>query len=335
MVDRGRRRRESYTRQLAQLEEELAAVEADLKTERSGSDRLKLEKKSEQLLDKIEELEEKLDELGAQSDNTNVKDRTFDKVLQKIDFDKAKEIASDVKTSFGANGGGVLFFLQRSTKLMGSYCVEEVLEVLMGDHIVAGKIVADYRRIPVDLGTAISQCNETEFLTLLGSHFNIDGSDDALSLSQQLRKAIRKSIDGGTTVFLEIKGVDDLIEQETFLTWFVDEFWKPLIDEVVAASKKFENKFIVALIADSYILPDCPSTHFCQDGEFDPYKLLELPLLNWTVDDISEWLVRFRSLSTKTNGKTKTELKKIAKKVHQVTEGTPQSICVELKEKWL
>ncbi len=329
------RRRESYARQLAQLEDDVAAVEADLATESSGGGRLKLKRKLEQLHNEIEELEEKLDEKNAESESKNVRDRNLEKALQKIDFVKAKEIARTVKASLNQDGGAVLFFLQKSKKQMGTYCVEEVLDVIMADEIIDGKIVVEHRRIPIDLGSAISQCNEVEFLTLLGSYFNIDASEDMLTLSQSLRKAIQRSINDGTTIFLEIKGVDDLIEQEKFLGWFVDEFWKPLIDVVTEASKKYKNKFIVALIADSHILPDCSSNHFCQCGEFDAYKLLELPLPNWTVDDVREWLIRFRVLSAAMKEKTDIQLKKIAEKVYRDSDGTPQNVCANLREQFL
>ncbi|MEO0374647.1 MAG: CHAT domain-containing protein [Cyanobacteria bacterium P01_A01_bin.17] len=58
---RSSRRNSLYEGRIKELEEELAAVEADLATILGGGDRLRLERKSEQLLEKIEELEAKLD----------------------------------------------------------------------------------------------------------------------------------------------------------------------------------------------------------------------------------------------------------------------------------
>lgn len=60
MVKKGNRRRNFYTKQLAQLEEELAAVEADIETASTASARRKREKEAENILVKIEEIEEKL-----------------------------------------------------------------------------------------------------------------------------------------------------------------------------------------------------------------------------------------------------------------------------------
>ena len=54
MVKKGSRRRDFYTKQLAKLEEDLVAVEADIETVHTTSARKKLEKKAEQLLAQIE-----------------------------------------------------------------------------------------------------------------------------------------------------------------------------------------------------------------------------------------------------------------------------------------
>lgn len=331
------RRRDFYTKQLARLEEELAAVELDLETVADERSKIKLDKQAERLLTEIESTESKLAELDAESPDHNVRDRGLEKVLQKIDFIKEKNTASQIKDRLSKEGGAVLFFLQKSKRQMGRYCLEEVLSVILGDQIIDGQVMGAYRRYSIDLDSAISQCNEIEFLNRLASHFNIslheqDGHDD---LSRQLREKIKSSIDDGTTIFLEIRGVDDLLEESDFLAWFIQEFWTPLIDNVTAVSQKYKSKFIVALVADSHVLSDCPPDYFCDDNSIDCYKLLELPLPNWSIDDIHDWLVRFRTLSAKVQQKNDAELRKVAQKVHRDSEGTPQNICANLRELFL
>lgn len=323
------------TRQIAQLEGNLAAVEADLATAQDTLASNKFRIKADQILDQIKKLEDELDRLDAESPNPNVQDRSFDKALQKIDFVQAKKIARSVKATLNPEGGAVLFFLQKSKKQMGHYCVEEVLQILMGDEIVEGDIVVDYRRIPVNLDSAISQGDETEFLTRLGSYFNVEAGEDMVALSAQLRGTICQSIDQGMTIFLEIKSVDDLLEQETFIAWFVDEFWKPLTDEILSVSKNYRSKFIVALIADSQIFSDCPTDYFCVGDGFDCYRMLELPLPDWTVTDLYDWLIPFRSLSASMKQKTNVELQKLANKIYRDTDGTPQNVCANLREQFL
>ena len=335
MTEKGRQRRDFYTKQCSRLENELAAIEADLESAPRAVDRLRLKSDAERVLAEIEETEKQLVELDSQHPDQGVRDRGLEKILQKIDFKKAKKAASLVKDRLNEDGGAVLFFLQKSKKQMGQYCVEEVINVIMGDQIVDGQVVGAYRRIPVDLGSAISQYNEAEFLIRLASYFKIEESNNLTVLSKQLRETIRSSIDSGTTIFLEIKSLDDLLEQEEFLGWFIAEFWKPLIDEVTAVSKKYKSKFIVALIADSQILSDCSPAYFCKEEAFDCYKMLELPLPNWTIDDIHYWLIRFRTLSAEMREKTDAELKQVARKIYRDSDGTPESVCVSLQGKFL
>lgn len=338
MVDPKKRRRDFYTKQLAQLEEELAAVESDLETAAREVDRMRLEKEAERLLEKIDQTEAKLVECDAEAPEQHVRDRSFEKAMQKINFVKAKESAARIRKNLSQEGGAVLFFLQQTKMQMGHFCVEEVLNVILGDVIIDGQIVGAYRRYSVDFDSAISQFNEVEFLIRLASYFNVEALVDANELSKQIREQIRASIDNGMTIFLEIKSLDELLEQEEFLTWFIKDFWTPLIDEVSAVAKEFKSKFIVALIADSQILPDCtspdyPLEFFCEEGDFDCYKLINLPLPNWSLDDIQDWLIRFYPLSPKLQQEKKAELKRIAKKVHRDSgNGIPQNVCINIKE---
>jgi hypothetical protein len=332
----GDRRRQFYTKQLAQLEEELAAVEDDLETAATERDRLRLSKDAESLLKKIDEFEAKLAECDAESETPAVRDRGFEKALQKLDNHQAKAIAAQICQKLNQEGGAVLFFLQKTKKQMGHFCLEEVLQVLLGDQIVDGQVMGAYRRIPVDLDSAISRFDEVEFLIRLASYLNLEAVQDIATLQQQIRETIRTSIDEGTTIFLEIKSLDDLLEQANFLDWFIEEFWKPLIDEVSAVSQKFKSKFIVALVADSEILdctsPDYPAAYFCEGDVYDCYKLLDLPLPDWSEDDIYDWLVRFRTLSPILKTEDTLGLQRRANRIHRNSDGIPQLVCANLQE---
>ncbi|HEY9660656.1 MAG TPA: hypothetical protein V6C65_19545 [Allocoleopsis sp.] len=323
--------RDFYTKQLAEIDERLAAVESDLESNSDSEKRLTLTKRAEVLLKEREEIEAKLVELDSRSLDKNVRDRGLEKTFQKIDFVKARETANLIGDKLNRDGGSVLFLLQKSKKQMGQLCIEEVINVIMSDLMIGGQIIGAHRRYSVDLGSAISQYNETEFLIRLASYFNIEESSNLEKISQQIREVIRSSIDNGTTVFLEIKSLDDLLEREEFLSWFIEKFWKPLIDEISDVSRKFKSKFIVALIADSHIFPDCPPGYFCDSETFDCYRMLELPLPNWTFEDVYYWMIRFRHLSVQMKDKENRELEQIAKKILRDSEGTPESICVSLR----
>ncbi|MEM6866801.1 MAG: hypothetical protein AAF528_00255 [Cyanobacteria bacterium P01_C01_bin.121] len=328
-------RRDYYARQQAQLMDELAAVESDIETAPNASTRRKLEKKAEKLLDKIDNVEANLAKFDADSPEANVRERSQEKTLQKLDFVQAKKTAGLIRDKLSQDGGAVLFFLQKTRKQMGRFCIEEVLNVILGDQIIDGKVVGAYRRYSVDLDSAISQLNEAEFLIRLASYFKIEESEDLAALSQQLREKICISIDEGTTIFLEIKSLDELVEQADFLKWFIQDFWQPLIDDVAAVSQKYKSKFIVALIADSQILLECSTEYFCKPEDIDCYKFLELPLPDWSVDDIYDWLITFRTVYPKLRSKNNQDLKRIATKIHRASEGTPQNVCANLQEQFL
>lgn len=315
--------------------DELAAVESDIETAPNASTRRKLEKKAEKLLDKIDNVEANLAKFDADSPEANVRERSQEKTLQKLDFVQAKKTAGLIRDKLSQDGGAVLFFLQKTRKQMGRFCIEEVLNVILGDQIIDGKVVGAYRRYSVDLDSAISQLNEAEFLIRLASYFKIEESEDLAALSQQLREKICISIDEGTTIFLEIKSLDELVEQADFLKWFIQDFWQPLIDDVAAVSQKYKSKFIVALIADSQILLECSTEYFCKPEDIDCYKFLELPLPDWSVDDIYDWLITFRTVYPKLRSKNNQDLKRIATKIHRASEGTPQNVCANLQEQFL
>lgn len=327
--------RDYYSRRLAQLNEELAAVEIDLESAPRQIDKLKLGREAKRILAEMDEIEQMLLGLDSIVPEKNVRETNLEKILQKINFSEAKRTASLIEKNLNKDGGSALFLLRKSKKQMGHYCVEEVINVLMSDQLIDGQIIGAYRRIPIDLDSPISQYNEKEFLIRLASYLGVEESNDLIVLLQKIRKKICNSIDCGTTIFLEIRGLDDLLEKENFLVWFIEEFWQPLIDEVLTISKKYRSKFIVALIADSYIMPDCSLDYFCDGESFDCYKILELPLPDWTVKDIHDWLIRFHTVSVCMKNRTIEDLQKIAKKIYRESEGTPQSVCVSLREQFL
>lgn len=335
MPDKSSRRRASYTKQIAQLEEQLAAVESELASAPREVDRVRLRNSAESLCNEIEELEHKLDKLDSKLSVQNIQQTKLDKYLQKIDFTEAKTTAGIIKDKLKNNGGSALFFLQKSKLQMGRYCVEEVMNIIMEEQLVDGEIVGAYRRYSVDLDSAISQYNETEFLIRLASYLNIEKTDGSLDLLQVIRNTIKESIDTGMTVFLEIKSLDDLLEQNTFLKWFIKDFWGPLINEVASVSQQHRSKFIVMLIADSQILSECPVDYCCDRDSFDCYRMLELPLPNWSIDDVQSWLWRFRPLSPAIHSKTDAELNRMARKIHRDSAGVPENICLSLREQFL
>ncbi len=318
-------RRKFYSKRLAQKQEELAAIDTQLEGYLSKKDELKLNRDAEKLLEEIEELERKLSELDVAPDNTNqnILHLSLEKSFQKIDFSKSKGIAQSINSKFGDASGAILLFLQRSTKQKGSYCINEVLDLIVSDRKIGEDFIGDFRPYPVDLGSPISEFNEFEFSKRLASHLSQNSEESLHNCIKRLCLSLR----GGSTIFIRVENWDSIIDQKKFLDWFIEEFWNPLTNEITPVFGEFSKiRFIVALIAKSQVFRDCSSLppYFCTEDTFDPCKAIELPLPDWTVDDIGSWLINFKGLSN-------LESQQLALQIHRESEGTPDTICSILR----
>jgi len=251
---KGKTRREFYARKQAQLEDELAAVESDIETAQTTSARRKLEKQAEKLLDEIDEIEAKLAAFDADSPNANVRDRGLEKKLQKINFTDAKNTARLIKEKLDEDGGLASFFLQKTKIQKGQFCIEEVIEILLGEQKLGDEIFGTLK-YPVDLDSTTSTFNESEFLKQLGSHFGI-AEDDEKNLLEKIRGNLCSLMGSGTNILVTVKGLDELLDIKGFTQWFVEDFWNLLVDELPNHCKSWSSKLIVILVANGEVFPE-------------------------------------------------------------------------------
>jgi hypothetical protein len=318
-------RRDFYSKQLAQRYNELAAIESQLTGTLSAVDELRLTNQAEATFQKIEDLEKKLKELDSQEASSNIRHLNLEKSFQKIDNELSKKIARNVNIEFGDNSGAILLFLQRCTKQKGIYCLNEVLDLIISDRKIGDDIAGDFRAYPIDLGSTISKFNENEFSQRLASYLS---QESEVPLCNSIRH-LCSSLKGGSTIFIEIKNWDSVLEKDIFLKWFIEEFWQTVICELEPIFKEYSKiRFIVALVAKSMVFPDCSSlNYFCQNNSFDCRKILELPLPDWTVEDIKSWLINFKGLSNKDSFN-------LANQIYDESEGTPSVICSILEKEF-
>jgi hypothetical protein len=137
------------------------------------------------------------------------------------------------------------------------------------------------------------------------------------------------SLSGGSIIFIKIKNWDELTNTETFITWFIKQFWCNLIQEIEPIFQEYAKiRIITALIAKSHVFPDCSKEkQFCTEEAFDPCRILEIPLPDWSVEDIQKWLITYKGLS-----KQKSLVQ--AQQIYQESEGIPHVICTILKERF-
>jgi hypothetical protein len=310
--------RDFWVKRLTTKQNELAVVETELDEEGNLDKEHKLTKKAERLLKEIETVNNKLTELDKNNNNSNVSHLSLDRSFQKIDFSQAKKIAEKINNQLGDNSGAILIFLQRTTKQKGRYCINEFLNLIISDRKVGDDIIGDFRPYPIDLGSSISEFNEVEFSRRLASHLSNNTEE---SLKHSIKK-LCSSLGGGSTVFIQIENWDSVLEQKIFLDWFMINFWQNVINELNLVFNEYSKiRFIVALIAKSKVFSDCCSLeYFCSKTTIDHRKIIELPLPDWTVEDIKRWLITNLGLS---NPKSL----QLAKQIHRESEGTPDTIC--------
>jgi len=331
----GEIRRQFYVSQLASKQAELAAIQDDLETCQSKKQELKLKKNAEQLLKDIEELECQLSNADMGSNKLIVKSRVLDQKLRKIDFLAARRIASELKESFEAQeGGSALLLLQRTTKQMGYNCLHEMLSTIFGyempEEVLQGRQDGTCKVYESNLASVATGGSELECLRQL---FRYEGKpalcDDVDGLGQEFRKSFCESRRSGDRVLILVKDWH-YVEPRSFLKWFIEGFWKPLIDEIkhcVLPEHGF-IKVVAVLASGSQVHTDCLSEiSLCSLDSLNSHHMIDIPLPDWTVEDIQNWLMGEQQLG-------RTESLRCAQRLHADSDGTPHIVCSMLRDRY-
>jgi hypothetical protein len=319
-----------YEKQLARKQSELAAIELDLETAQGKLQEQKLMKQAEQLLDEINKIELKLSYVNLRSDEPKVRVISLDDTFRKIDFDLAKQIARNLHANFPDDLGASILFLQKTTKHMGQYCLDEMLSIIFERDIQISRSngQGNCKVYTAGLSDVTAEATELVFLQKLSEYHGSGTSVDPFTLNQAFRESFCRSLRSGDRVLILVKDCHLLVDPQSFLNWFVDRFWKPLIEEIQdSVISEYGFIRIVAILTCTSQIDDCHLTTipFCTIENFNPYHMIDIPLSNWTVNDIQRWLMNVRQL-----GRNDSETK--AKQIHAESEGIPHLICSILKE---
>ena len=210
----------------------------------------------------------------------------WEQSLPRMDYHKARQIAKDVLRRFEDKEGAVLFMLQRSHDMCGHWCLAALREMVDEGN---GKFIPHNVKF-----TALERPSEIELLNKLGQCLNaaVIENDVATSLTAVVNK-LCDAVQSGGTVFVSIEFPDGHKVSATFLKWFVEEFWCALMQSSINAANECELfKVIIAIVFSSNLPEECVQHYLGSlDPAFDFRKILELPLENWTSEDIRKWLV--------------------------------------------
>jgi hypothetical protein len=313
-----------YEKQLARKQGELANIELDLETVQDKIREEKLMKQGEQILKEINDIELKLSKVNLKSDEPKVRVISLDDTFRKIDFDLAKQIARNLHANFPDDLGANILFLQKTTKHMGQYCLDEMLSIIFERDIQISRQngQGNCKVYMAGLSDVTAEATELVFLQKLSEYHGSGNPADPFTLNRAFRESLCRSLRSGDRVLILVKDCHLLVDPQSFLSWFVDRFWKPLIEEIQdSVISEYGLIRIVAILTCNSQIDDCHLTNipFCTIENFNPYHMIDIPLSNWTVNDIQRWLMNVRQL-----GRNDSETK--AKQIHAESEGIPHLI---------
>jgi len=224
----------------------------------------------------------RLEELKHDSSDCRRQYLTFKEDLPKIDFAAVMDEVNALIQSFRQERGDVLLVLQESLSMSGDLCLQRIRD--------------EFKRgtgnfMPYDLefysGEAL---NEYGWLEKLGGYFGLTASSRPEELAKSVIDKLCQPLKSGSTIFLEIRKWDDLPCQEETLAWFIEHFWIPLVECLNDCKRYPRVKFIAVIVVDAELSSACFEKKCLCEMETAPFRWRQLPLRNWTQEEIQEWL---------------------------------------------
>lgn len=255
----------------------------------NAADKVPLKNQIKDLEAEIHDIEAELQKEDTGASDPKQRHLAIQANLPKLDCKKAITIFGDILDQFRDEGGAALFLIQNSVTLGGEMCATRLREEAR-TRVASGKFV--HRPIGFKPGSTI---NELGLLEPLAGYWGITCDPQNLADSAlQLVDKICGSLQDGCIVVIEITGCDYLRPLDQVLTWFLSNFWVPLLRKLPTIAKDYSRvRFLGVFVANSKITPSLSPALYCSGRRSDPEKLLELPLQRCTLEDIKKWLADF------------------------------------------
>lgn len=269
----------------------------------------------EKLFDKIKRFEYKIDKLQFPSDQIIIDDES----LCLIDFKKAMEIFNKIQGQFDDEGDVALFFIEEYIIKRGNLCLIRFKDLIQSEKY----------RAQINYW----QFESNNFQILINKIAGKNGIIEQDLTMEHLIEKIGNSFHDNYTLFIEITcDIKDKDEIETFIHRLIHEFWQPLRKKIKQVTEEFEGIKVVAVIVSYFSeisSSNSLSNYFNNHDEYDFFardKLVNIPLENWTQNDIYQWLI------TIDDSLGKRKRKKIAQEICEKTiDGAPNNICYFLQ----
>ena len=318
---------EALEERRAVLELQYQATNRQWITTLNEADKVPLKARLDDLDRQIEEIDAELDRLPSGVGGRGHLD--WEAKLSKIDYKNANVIATDILNRDGFDGrfsagGAAVFLLQDGLTMGAKWYVRHLLDVLTQ---MCGP--GNVRHVPVEV-PSYDRLDRPGVLGRLAEHFDVEPVADEGLYAQAIIDKIARSLRLGAAVLAELTIWDDLANHDWFLPWFLNDFWCPLVEKLLArVDEVLMARFVTVIVVNSAIAPGSLNrATFCTREQFSSGQLLELPLQFWEKKDILIWLVQHSGLSLNA-----LQFNKMAQLIYQSSDGgKPKSVYVGLME---
>jgi hypothetical protein len=317
--------REALEIRLSKLTEDRLIAEEQRKGILSAVDRknidrqiVSIEKEMQQVANELESLERRQNPYEAYSQDWQEK-------MLYMDLSQATRVINEIIDKYlEEEQDTAIFFLRNSNTMGGKWCVEKLKESLKRKGTWNPPYEIEFLRY--------QRLDPTEFLIRVGKSLGIDSVEKhSQRISQQcidrIISEICKSLVIGSISLIELRFHSKCV-QENFIEWFLIDFWNPLVKQLAIISKdKPLIKFIAILSLQDDLGRDFfPKKLFYNGQEFDSECLIELPLNQWTKNDIRKWLIKYSKLGLPPINLNPNQISSMADSLFDDTKGEPVKV---------
>jgi inactive STAND/Effector-associated domain 9 len=224
-----------------------------------------------------------------QTKDSRLQSSTFTDNLPLIDFKEVMDTITSLLECLKKDRGDALLIIQDNLSMSGDLFLRRISDQFK-------KQTTDFK--PYELDFYLSESlNEYGWLEQLGKFFGLETKSDPEELASLMIEKICKSVRSGSFILLKIHKWDDVSCQKTTLTWFINNFWLPLVRCLEDKHKYPQVKFVAMVVVEAALSPDCFNLPcLCEVSEKSSFRWLNLPLRNWQEDEILVWLQTFSGI---------------------------------------
>jgi hypothetical protein len=311
------------------LTQKYMGIETQISNTRDADDKIALKDKQAQIEQEMNSVYEEIQQLKAQLEQGSASQERkeynlWESRICKIDYKKANETFNKVLKKLEDSGGHVLFLIQKSASMGGTWCIQELRERLSN---MRGEMTE-----PREFSFSSYERADTQKIMNLLAAFYL--KEDFLGQKKQITtknliQEIEKSLFSGAILYFQVNIKCSLEEDNLFLHWFIQDFWCSLTESISPTKR---NRLVAVISVDESIPPSClPSNAFSTKGP-DSRRVLELPLKKWTEAEISNWLIDCSSLDRPPMNLPEEAMLKIAASIYRKSKGQPTTVYNCLKE---